>query len=83
MTKLNKIRILLKNVEPYKIEQELYPNLFYKTEIDKWIFFYSFCRRLNDISIGYRVGLERSQVYRRTITIIKDNLTCIIKFLEG
>lgn len=78
-----KIRTLLKNSEPYRIEKELLPNIYLFNDTEYWIFFYSFCKRMNDITIGIRLGLDRSQVYRRTLKIIKNNKTILLSFLEA
>lgn len=78
-----KIRALLKKSEPYHIEKELLPNIYLFNDTEYWIFFYSFCKRMNDITIGIRLGLDRSQVYRRTLKIIKNNKTILLSFLEA
>ena len=38
---------------------------------------------MNDITIGIRLGLDRSQIYRRTLKIIKNNKTILLHFLAA
>lgn len=89
------IRTRLKKCQPYFIEKELLPNLYFKEEecdildangnkrdIEYWIIKYSFLRRLSDEAIGIRLGFDRHQIYRRTIKIIERNLNFIENFLQ-
>lgn len=82
MTEQKKIRAKLKKSEPYRIEKELLPELFFKNETEQWIFFYAFCRRLSDEAIGVRVYLDKTNVYRKELQIIKNNLSKITHFLD-
>ena len=65
-----------------KIEKELLPELFFKNETEQWIFFYAFCRRLNDEAIGVRVYLDKTNIYRKELQIIENNLSKITHFLD-
>ena len=82
MTDKKEIRTKLKKSEPYKIEKELLPELFSKDETEQWIFFYAFCRRLNDEAIGVRVYLDKTNIYRKELQIIGNNLSKITHFLD-
>ena len=81
MTDKKEIRAKLKKSEPYRIEKELLPELFFKDENEQWIFFYAFCRRLSDEAIGIRVYLDKTDVYRKELQIIENNLSKITHFL--
>lgn len=89
------IRTRLKKCQPYFIEKELIPNLYYKEEecdlvdeygrkreIERWIIFYSFIRKLSDEAIGIRLGFGGNTIYKKTLKIIERNLTIIENFLK-
>ena len=82
---MNEIRIKLKKCEPYFIEHELLPQLYFK-EDDKnteyWIFYYSFIRRLSNEAIGARLGYSRQYILVLTKNILKANSTLILNFLS-
>lgn len=83
---MNEIRKQLKNCQPYFIEHELLPKIYFKEDNNKteyWIFFYSFIRRLSDEAIGIRLGYDSSTIYRKTFKIIKNNLRIITDFLDN
>ena len=82
MTDKKEIRTKLKKSEPYRIEKELLPKLFFKNETEQFIFFYAFYRRLNEEAIGVRVHLDKTIVYRKELQIIKNNLSTITHFLD-
>lgn len=82
---MNEIRIRLKHCEPYFIEHELLPLMYFRESENKteyWIFFYSFIRRLSDEAIGVRLGYSRQQILNKTKAILKFNLTMIQNFLQ-
>ena len=83
---MNEIRIRLKHCEPYFIEHELLPLMYFKESENKteyWIFFYSFIRWLSDEAIGVRLGYSRQHILNLTKNIIKSNLTMIKNFLQN
>lgn len=88
------IRTRLKKCQPYFIEKELIDNLYYKEEdcelidcngnkreLERWIIFYSFIRKLSDDAIGIRFGFEGNTIYKKTLKIIERNLNIIEQFL--
>lgn len=89
------IRTKLKKCQPYFIEKELLPNLYFKEEdcdlvdeygrkreVERWIMFYSLIRKLSDKAIGIRLGFEGNTIYKRTLKIIERNLNVIEDFLR-
>lgn len=59
---MNEIRLKLKKCQPYFIEHDLLPKIYFKEDknnTEYWIFFYSFIRRLSDEAIGARLGYSR------------------------
>jgi hypothetical protein len=74
------LRNKLKHAEPYRVRDELMPLLFFRDDLDRWVFEYSFVTRLNDIKIGLRLNCDQSTVYRKSIEIIKNNKTAITNF---
>lgn len=88
------IRARLKKCQPYFIEKELLPNLYFKEEecdllddygnkrdVEYWIVKYAFMRKLSDEAIGMRLGFESLAIYRRTLKLIERNLAIIEEFL--
>lgn len=85
MMNTKEIRSKLKNYQPYYIEKELMPFLYYKEatkELEYWVFLYSFVRKLSDEAIGVRLGYNRKSVYNMALRIIENNLDLIVKFLH-
>lgn len=89
------VRARLKKCQPYFIEKELLPNLYFKEEdcdlldnygnkrdVEYWIIKYVFIRNLSDEAVGIRLGYDRQQIYRRTLKIIERNLNFIENFLQ-
>lgn len=80
------IRTKLKEKQPFYIEKELLPNLYFK-EDDKntqyWVFFYRYIRQLSDLTIGVRLGYDRKSIYNITLKIIKNNYDIISHFLHN
>ena len=83
------IRSKLKKCQPYFIEKDGLIDRLYLSEeintegqnIEKWIFFYAFVRKLSDTAIGIRMGYTRQTIYLRTKKIIERNLYIIEEFL--
>lgn len=82
------VRNKLKKCQPYFIDKELIPKLYFSEEIDnngqnieQWIFFYAFVRKLSDTAIGIRLGYTRQTINIRTKKIINRNLFIIEDFL--
>lgn len=85
VAKIKEARINLFKIEPYFIEKELLPILYFKEdkqEKEYWIFFYRYIRKLSDEAIGVRLGYERKTVYNKTLKIIENNFFIISRFLH-
>ena len=81
---MKKLKNRLKKCQPYFIEKDLLPKLYFKEEMgDKeyWIFKYSFIRRLSDVSIGVRLGYTSQNIHYLTKNILKANESIIEEFL--
>ena len=89
------IRARLKKCQPYFIEKELLPNLYFKEEesdlidengnkrdVEYWIVKYAFMKKLSDEAIGVRLGFEGITIYKRTLKLIERNLAVIENFLR-
>lgn len=82
---MRELKNRLKKCQPYYIEKELLPNLFFceeREEQEKWIFIYSFIRRLTDTSIGIRLGYTSSNIHYITKNILEANEDLINEFLS-
>lgn len=82
---MNETRIKLKHCQPYFIEHELLPLMYFKeseNNTEYWIFFYSFIRRLSDEAIGVRLGYSRQHILNLTKKILKANKTMVLDFIE-
>lgn len=78
------IRIKLHNCEPYFIQYDLIPKLYFKEdkeEIEYWIFFYHFIRQLNYRAIGVRLGYDHSTIAYKLKKILTTNKTLIEEFI--
>lgn len=85
----------LKQCQPYFIEKDLIPKLYFKDEkfngryddygnekdTDYWIFYYTFIRKLTAQSIGIRLNFTRQNVSKRLLQIISANKFLIDNFL--
>ena len=82
---MNEIRIKLKKCQPYFVEHELLPKMYFKEDennTEYWIFFYSFIRHLSDEAIGIRLGYSRQHILVLTKKILRNNLTMVLEFLD-
>lgn len=82
---MNNIRQNLRECEPYRIQFELLPKIYFKEdikEIEYWIFFYYFVRKLNYRAIGVRLGFDHSTIAYKLIKILKSNNTLITTFIH-
>ena len=82
---MNEIRIKLKDCEPYFIEHELLPKMYFReseNNTEYWIFFYCFIRKLSDEAIGIRLGYSRQHILNLTKKILKANKTMVLDFIE-
>jgi len=89
------IRNKLKKCQPYFVEKELLPLMYFKEdknelidnnqerkETEYWIFYYSFIRKLTDEAIGVRLGYTQQGINKRALAIIGANFSLIEKFLS-
>ena len=83
---MNNLKYKLKRCQPYFIEKELIPNLYFKEdekELQYWIFFYSFIRKLSDEAISIRLGTYgRNSVNKKLLYIIHTNEYLITDFIS-
>lgn len=81
---MRELKNRLRQCQPYYIERDLLPNLYFREdreEIEKWVFVYSFIRRLPDVSIGVRLGYTSQNIYHIKLDILKTNKDLINSFL--
>lgn len=82
----------LKKSEPFLIERDLLPKLYFKEEkfcefngeekdLEYWIFYYTFIRKLTQTSIGVRLNYSQQNINLRLQKIIKNNFYLINNFL--
>lgn len=86
MEKSNNIRRSLRECEPYFIEFELIPKIYFNDDNDKektnyWIFFYYFVRKLSYLAIGIRLGYEANTIHYKLKNILKANKNIIQNFI--
>lgn len=82
---MNEIRFRLKGCQPYFIEHELLPKLYFKENeknTEYWIFYYAFIRGLSDEAIGIRLGYSRQHILKLTKNILEANLFLVLEFLK-
>lgn len=82
---MENLRNKLKDCQPYFIEKELLPSLYFKedeNDTEYWIFKYSFITRLSTLAIGVRLGYSRQHILVKLKQIIKANKSLIEKFLQ-
>lgn len=81
---MENLRSRLKDCQPYFIEKDLLPKLYFKEDennTEYWIFRYSFITRLNTLAIGVRLGYTRQHILTKLKQIIKANKSLIENFL--
>lgn len=81
---MRELKNRLKKCQPYYIDKDLLPNLYFREdreEIEKWVFVYSFIRKLPDVSIGIRLGYTSQNIYHIKLDILKANKDLINNFL--
>ena len=79
------LRARLKKCQPYYIERDLLPTLYFREDekdIEFWIFKYAFIRRLTDVSISIRLGYTRQNIHYKLKSILKANKSLIEEFLN-
>lgn len=75
------IRLILKKMHPNKI-RELKNLVWFEDENQKWVFEYSFIKKLSEESIAYRLGfVDRQTIYKKALRIISLNYEIIEHFL--
>ena len=78
------LRNKLRECEPYFIEYNLLPKLYFREdnqETEYWIFFYYFIRKLNYRAIGVRLGYDHSTIAYKMNRILQTNNTIIEEFI--
>ena len=78
------LRAKLKKCQPYFIERDLLPKLYFKEDENNtefWIFKYAFIRRLTDVSIGIRLGCTKQNIHYKIKGILQSNQSLIEEFL--
>ena len=81
---ITRIKNKLKKCQPYFIEKDLLPNMYFKEDMEEkeyWAFKYAFIRKLSDVSIGVRLGYTSQNIYYILKNIIKANKEVIEQFL--
>lgn len=79
------LRSRLKKCQPYHIEHDLLPKLYFKEDennTEKWIFKYAFIYRHTDETISIRLNYySRQAINRKMQNILESNRTLIEEFL--
>ena len=81
---MKNLRIALRKIQPYFVEYNLIPKLYFKEDKDKidyWVFFYHFIRKLNYRAIGARLGFDHSTIAYKMTNILKNNQKLIEDFI--
>ena len=74
-------RLILKKMHPNKV-RELKNLVWFEDENQKWVFEYSFIKKLSEESIAYRLGfVDRQTIYKKALRIISLNYEIIEHFL--
>lgn len=75
------IRLILKKMHPNKV-REIKNLVWFEDDNQKWVFEYSFIKKLSDESIAYRLGfVDRQTIYKKALRIISLNYEIIEHFL--
>lgn len=80
------LRAKLKKCQPYFIERDLLPNLYFKedeNDTEYWIFKYAFIRRLTDVSISIRLGYTKQNIHYKIKGILQANQALIEEFFNN
>ena len=83
---ITQIKSKLKKCQPYFIEKDLLPKLYFKEDIEEkeyWAFKYAFIRRLSDVSIGIRLGYTKQNIHYIIKNILQTNYSIIINFINS
>jgi hypothetical protein len=83
---LKDLKNKLKKCQPYFIEKELLPCLYFSEEqYDKeyWTFVYAFLRRLSDTAISIRLGYTSANIHYIIKNILKTNKYIIETFITS
>ena len=76
------IRLILKKMHPNKV-REIKNLVWFEDDNQKWVFEYSFIKKLSDESIAYRLGfVDRQTIYKKALRIISLNYEIIEHFLK-
>ena len=74
------IKLILKKMHPNKV-RELKNLVWFEDDNQKWVFEYSFIKKLSDESIAYRLGfVDRQTIYKKALRIISLNYKIIEHF---
>lgn len=86
----------LAKCQPYFIEKELLPRMYFREEMNEritdcygnkkdveyWIFYYTFIRKLTQTCIGVRLNYTQQYIFQRLMEIMKNNSFLIENFLD-
>ena len=81
---ITQIKNKLKKCQPYFIEKDLLPQLYFREDIEEkeyWVFKYAFIRRLSDVSIGVRLGYTKQNIHYIIKKILQANYSIIENFI--
>lgn len=76
------LRSKLRKCNPYLIERDLLPKLYFKEDVnntEEWIFKYSFLRKLSDEAIAIRLGFYSRQGINKKLNMILDSNSYLIE----
>ena len=83
---MNETKSKLKKCQPYFIERDLLPNLYFKedeNDTEYWIFKYAFIRRLTDVSISIRLVYTKQNIHYKIKGTLQANQALIEEFLNN
>lgn len=83
---MKEIRTKLKKCQPYFIERDLLPKLYFREDennTEYWIFKYYFITQLTQLSISIRLDYSKQNINYLLHRILKRNHALIEEFLDN
>lgn len=83
---MREIRTRLKKCQPYFIEKDLLPRLYFKEDkkdTEYWIFKYIFINHLSELCISIRLDFSRQTINYKLNKILERNHAIIEEFLAN